>query len=316
MTTRRFPPPPIARRGRGWRSGLAAIAVTLAAAAAPLSAAPVAGQRTFDSPEAAVQGLFDALISGDRRELQPLFGADTGRIAPMPHAGTMDEVRDAFAREWAGGHRIDTQGDRARLLIGASAWPYPVPIARIGSDRWVWDTRAGLSEITHRRIARNEVAAIDALHFYADAQHAYASADRDGDGVAEYARRIDSRPGRRDGLHWDPAPGEPASPLGPEAAAAVDRVQRAVPYRGYLFRILEGQGPAARGGAFDYRVGENMVHGFAGIAVPARYGRSGIHTFIINHDGRVWSRDFGPRTREEAARIDRFDPGPGWKLED
>lgn len=315
MTTRRFPSAALATGGAGWRHALAAIALGIAATA-PLSAAPVAGQRTFTNPEAAVQGLFDALISGDARELRPLFGEDTGRIAPMSRARSMDEARDAFARAWAGGHRIETRSDRAHLLIGATAWPYPVPIVRIGADRWVWDTRAGLSEIATRRIARNEIAVIEALHVYADAQHVYASADRDGDGVAEYARRIDSRPGRRDGLYWDAAPGEATSPLGAEAAAAADRTQRAMPYRGYLFRILEGQGPAARGGAFDYRVGDNLVRGFAGIAVPTRYGRSGIHTFMINHDGRVWSRDLGPRTREQAARIDRFDPGPGWKRED
>ncbi|RPH44255.1 MAG: DUF2950 family protein [Burkholderiales bacterium] len=303
------------RRAAAWRR--AAVAVALSAALSPLCAAPVSGQRSFPSPQAAVDALFDAVVSGDRREFGPLFGVDAPRVVPIPDDASMAAVRDAFVRTWARGHAVETQGaDRARLLLDTTAWPYPLPIVRGADGRWSWDTRAGLDEIDARRMARNELAAIAALHAYVDAQNLYAQADRDGDGVAEYARRLGSRPGKRDGLYWDTAPGEPASPLGLRALEMAAGAGRGEPFRGYRFRALSAQGAAARGGAMDYRSGERLLRGFAAIATPASYGRSGLRTFIINHDGKVHSRDLGPATRTLAARIVSYDPGPGWTRED
>ncbi len=293
-----------------------AFAIALAAAAPSLSAAAGA-QRGYPSPQAAVDALFDAIVSGDGRELVPLFGADAPRLAQIADEEAMARVRDRFVGAWSRGHAVEPVGDgRARLAVGDAGWTYPVPIARGADGRWRWDTRAGVREVGLRRVGRNELAAMNALRAYVYAQHEYARADRDGDGVAEYARRLDSRPGRRDGLHWDDTGGGPRSPLGPGVAAAAERVQGGQPYHGYIFRILEAQGQAARGGARDYRVGGRLTGGFAGIATPAQYGRTGVHTFVVNHDGRVYSADLGPSTRTKAARIDRFDPGPGWKVED
>ena len=292
-----------------------AFAIALAAAAPALSAADA--QRGYASPQAAVDALFDAIVSGDGRELVPLFGADARRLAPIADEEAMARARERFVGAWSRGHSIQTAGEgRARLAVGDAGWTYPVPIVRGADGRWRWDTRAGVREVGVRRVGRNELAAMGALRAYVQAQHEYARTDRDGDGVAEYARRIDSRPGRRDGLHWDDAGGGGRSPLGPGVAAAAERVQAGQPYHGYRFRILEAQGPAARGGARDYRVGGRLTGGFAGIATPADYGRTGVHTFVVNHDGRVYSADLGPGTRTAAARIDRFDPGRGWKAED
>ena len=291
-------------------------AVLLAVVAAPLAAAPVAGQRTFPSADAAVEALFDAVISGDPREMRPLFGADTPRIAPSGDEEAIARRRDGFARHWAAGHALVPQDDgHLALVLGGERWTYPVPLTRVGADRWVFDTRAGIQEIQRRRVARNELATIAALHAFVDAQNRYALADRDGDGVAEYAWRVDSRPGRRDGLHWVAAPGESEPPLGDEAAEAAAQVQRGRPHHGYRFRLLTSQGPSARGGARDYRVDGRLLGGFAAIAVPHVYGRTGLHTFLINHDNVVWSRDLGPNTSAVAARIGRFDPGAGWRRE-
>ena len=309
-------PKPSRPHAAGWRR--VALAVALSATVSHQAwAAPVAGQRSFTSAQAAVDALFDAVVSGDRRELRPLFGADTPRIAPIPDDATMAAVRDAFVRSWSGGHAIEPQGEgRARLTLGESAWPYPLPVVRGADGRWSWDTRAGLREIDARRIGRNEIAAMAALHQYVDAQNTYARVDRNGDGVAEYARRLGSTPGKRDGLYWATAPGEPPPPLGLQALEAAEGVTRGTPFRGYRFRALTAQGPAARGGAMDYLSGGRLLRGFAAIATPASYGRSGLRTFVINHDGRVFSRDFGPHTGSLAAQLTRFDPGPGWKRED
>jgi hypothetical protein len=299
------------------RLRVATLALALGLAAAPAQAAPLPGQRSFASPQAAVDALFDAVVSGDRRELRPLFGSDAARVAPIPDDAAMADVRDAFVATWSKGHAVQPQGDgRARLLLGENGWPYPLPVVREPDGRWRWDTRAGLQEMDARRIARNEYSAMSALHAYVDAQNEYARVDRDGDGVSAYATRIASRAGRRDGLYWPSAAGEPASPFGPDVGAAALDAQGGRPWRGYRFRILTGQGAAARGGAQDYRIDGRLLRGFAGIAVPASYGRSGVRTFVINHDNRIWSRDLGPHTRALAARIDRFDPGPGWQRED
>jgi hypothetical protein len=280
----------------------------------PLNAVPVSGQRTYASPQAAAEALLDAVVSGDRRELRPLFGIDAPRIAPIPDDATMAAVRDAFVVAWSRGSVVETTSQAgARLLLGAGGSPYAVPLAQTADGRWAWDTRAGISEIETRRLQRNEEAAIRALLAYVDAQHAYAREDRDGDRVPDYAQRLESRAGRRDGLHWPPVPGEPPPPLGP-AKAAAEEGPSARPYHGYVYRVLTAQGPSARGGAFDYRVEGRMLRGFGMIATPALYGRSGLHTFLINHDGRVFERDLGPHTRTLARRIDRFDPDPAWRL--
>jgi hypothetical protein len=291
-----------------------AFAIVLAAAAPALSAA--GAQRAYPSPQAAVEALFDAVVSGDAREYAPVFGPDAVRLAPTVDDAALARARDRFVGAWSRGHAIEAFGPgRARLAVGDAGWTFPVPIARGADGRWRWDTAAGLQEIRLRRIGRNELATMNALRAYVAAQHEYARVDRDGDGVAEYARRLESRPGRRDGLHWDEAGGA-RPPLGPDFTAADERARDGAPYHGYRFRILEGQGPAARGGARDYRVGGRLVAGFGAIATPAEYGRSGLNTFVVNHEGRVWSADLGTGTRAAAARIDRFDPGAGWKAED
>jgi len=158
-----------------------------------------------------------------------------------------------------------------------------------------------------RRVGRNELAAIQALLAYFDAQKEYASTDRDGDGINSYAQRFLSTPGRRDGLIW---PDDPtASPLGPLYG---DETRDGV-YHGYRFRILKAQGPAAPGGARSYLVGQRMTRGFAAIAWPARYGESGVMSFLINHDGVVYQKDMGHGTDAAARAITRFDPDASWR---
>ncbi len=47
---------------------------------------------------------------------------------------------------------------------------------------------------------------------------------------------------------------------------------------------------------------DKMIGGFALIAVPAEYGRSGVMTFIVNHDGVVFSKDLWPGHAPTVAR--------------
>ena len=179
----------------------------------------------------------------------------------------------------------------------------------------------GAQELVDRRIGRNELDTIEVLRAIVDAQDEYArTAGRQG-AFRAYARRFFSAPGTRDGLYWPAAEGEPESPLGPLLAAASaggyarsrgpDGAPR--PFHGYLFRILEAQGPAASGGAMSYVVDGRMIGGFGVIAVPAEYGVSGIQTFLASHAGTVYQRNLGPDTARIARGITAFDPGPGWE---
>ena len=91
--------------------------------------------------------------------------------------------------------------DRRVLLIGDEAWPVPIPIVREG-ERWRFATEEGEDEIVNRRIGGNERNAIYVLRAYIAAQREYASRDRDGDGVLQYAQKLASAPGKHDGLYW------------------------------------------------------------------------------------------------------------------
>jgi hypothetical protein len=208
--------------------------------------------------------------------------------------------------------------DRRVLVIGDEAWPLPIPIVRTG-DRWRFATEEGEDEIVNRRVGGNERNAIYVLRAYIDAQRAYAARDRDGDGVLQYAQKVTSAPGKHDGLYWpaDAAKGEEASPFGPlisEGGAYAKGREAGDPYRGYYFRILSRQGKSAPGGAYSYVINGRMIAGFAMVAYPAEYGNSGVTTFIVSHNGKVYEKDLGKDSTAIGAKMTTFEPGAGWKV--
>jgi hypothetical protein len=126
-----------------------------------------------------------------------------------------------------------------------------------------------------------------------------------------------SHEGSRDGLYW---PGKGDSPLGPffaraasEGNASGQASEKPVPYYGYCFNILKSQGDHAPGGAMDYVVNGMMTAGFGLVAYPAKYGVSGIMTFIVNQQGVVYEKDLGPKTEEIAKAMTKYDPDQTWK---
>ncbi len=270
-------------------------------------AAPAHAQQAFPSPDAAAAALVDGLASNDGDALRRVLGPDWKRFIPTADLDQGDVY--AFLAAWAQSHRIVADGaDRAHLAVGASGWTLPIPIVK-ESDRWRFDTRAAADELRTRRIGRNELAAIQAALAYYDAQKEYALADRDSDGVPEYAQRIVSTPGKRDGLYWASLPGESESPLGP----AYGDARSGDAYHGYHFRILRAQGPNAPGGAYDYRVRGRMIAGFGLVAWPAKYGDTGVMTFILSHAGQLYQKDLGPGTDALARAMTRFDPDSTWE---
>jgi hypothetical protein len=287
----------------------------------PAAVGARAPQLSFDTPQAAVDALVAAVRTGTPGPITQVLGPGAGRVLrsgdPALDAHARKEFLDAHQQSAA----IEADGDaRASLLIGPNQWPLPFPIVRAGA-RWRFDTKAGLRQYLDRQIGANELAVVAVMDTYVQAQREYVLRDRNRNGLLEYAQRMVSSEGQRDGLYWPAAAGEPPSPMGARFALAHLGPDRGSddapqPFNGYYFRPLTGQGARAAGGAYDYIVKGRQIGGFALIATPARYGVSGLMSFIVNHDGVVFSKNLGPDTAAVAARITRFNPDTGWKREE
>jgi len=293
-----------------WRLIAAAI-IGLAAMAQPALAAPPA-QRTFASPEAAVDALAAAARADRTAELMKILGPASRKLVNSGDAVADKLGRQKFAAVFAERHSIEKSDDgKATLVVGSEEWPFPIPIVRDGAV-WRFDTAAGEREILRRRIGRNELSTIEVCRAYVDAQREYAAKDRNNDGILEYAQKFISSKGKEDGLYWATTPGELESPMGPLVARAHAEGYQRQPYHGYYFRILKGQGEHAPGGAYSYLANGRMIGGFALVAYPATWDDSGIMTFIVNQDGVVYQKNLGPGTAEIAKRMTSFDPDETW----
>lgn len=289
----------------------------------PGASAASGAPETFASPSQAVHALVAAARSNNRTELLKIFGPAGQDLVSSGDKIADKEARARFVDHYNKANKIvlDTK-HKATLIIGTKEWPFPIPIVREG-DSWHFDTQTGAQEILDRRIGRNELSAIAVCHSYVQAQRAYA-ADRESEQKSEaYARKFVSSPGEQNGLYWPARPGEKESPIGPLMASAraegyggtkdIKKGQH-VPYHGYYYKILTRQGAAAPGGARDYLVKGQMTGGFALIAFPAKYGDSGVMTFIVNQDGMVYEKNFGPDTAAIAPSITKFNPDHTWKI--
>jgi hypothetical protein len=297
-------------------------AAVLVVASASIAASSVAlAQQDYNSPQAAVDALVATAKSGDQKAALIVLGRGGEDIISSGDKVSDDAVRARFVASYDTKHQIAMQGDsKATLMIGDNDYPFPIPLERNKNGTWSFDTEAGRQEILFRRIGHNELDAIKTSLAYVDAQNDYASKDRTGAGAGDYAQRFISAPGKKDGLYWPTGPGEEESPLGPLFAAASRQGYHAgegrSPYRGYYYKILTKQGPAATGGAADYIVDGKMIGGFALVAYPAEYRNSGVMTFIVNYAGNVFQKDLGHDTAQIAEDMTSFNPDDTWKKVD
>ncbi len=282
-----------------------------------------AKQKSFKSPEEAFRGLVAAAKGNDTKELLAIFGP-AGKELISSGDEVADKVwRDRFVKAYEERNKLVSENETKIILrVGNGEWPYPIPVVKRGEE-WFFDTQAGKEEILNRRIGRNELNAIQVCLAYVDAQREYIMEDRDENKLLEYAQRLISREGEKNGLYWEAKEGEQQSPLGPLIAkAAVEGytgkrpVGKRTPYHGYYYRILKAQGKNARGGEYDYVVDGKMIGGFALVAYPDEYGNSGVMTFIVNQDGVVYQKDLGKDTAKIAAAMKKFDPDKTWKKVD
>jgi hypothetical protein len=300
--------------GSGRLGGILAVLLMGVVLGGPAQAATPAAQMRFGTPEAAAEVLLTALKNSDDGTLVALFGPEyADRLLSKDQAAAKEtrmRLYDAAQKKLT--VRKDT-ADRAILVIGPDAWPFPIPLVRSGAD-WRFHTAEGMEEIVNRRIGANELNAIAACRSYLWAQRQYAAKIRDASGVRKFAQRLVSTAGKQDGLYWDPAVanGE-ESPFGPNIAEFLASGRKAgEPYHGYYFRVLTRQGNHVPGGRYSYVINGNMIAGFALVAFPAEYGNTGIMTVLVSHHGKVYQKDLGPRTAEIARAMREYNPDATW----
>ncbi len=280
------------------------------------------GEERFSSPQAAVDALKAAVEARDTNALHLIFG-------PAGHSlVSVDVVEAAAERELFMNrvkekvHLVAKSDSQEELQLGADGWPFPIPLVKQGGQ-WFFDSEAGREEILNRRIGANELGAIRVCHAYVQAQRDYASVDRTGGGVLEYAQHLRSTSGSHDGLYWSARTGDELSPLGPLVAQA--RVEgyrhetkilteEQAPYHGYYFKILTRQGKHAPAGKCNYVINGHMIAGFALVAWPAEWGNTGVMTFIVNQQGKVYQKNLGPRAASLALAMTTYDPDNTWRL--
>jgi hypothetical protein len=268
----------------------------------------------YATPEKAVDAFVSALRGDNEIALIAIFGRDSQSLFDSGDPVADRNLRTALLARYEAKHSLAPGDNGSRVLfLGQDQWPFPIPLIASG-DGWRFHTAAGLDDVIDRRIERNERDAINSCLAIAEAENTYYSADRDGDGVLEYASKFRSSAGRHDGLYWQPAEGEAPSPLEAWITAAADEGYAidSDTFHGYQYELLSAQGRFAPGGAYDYAADGHQVGGFALLAFPVSYADTGVMTFIVSHSGSVYQSDLGPHTRDEVMKIHAFDPGPGW----
>jgi hypothetical protein len=270
----------------------------------------------FASADAAGKALVAAAANYDTAAIKEILGPGSDDIINtgepnrdkelVTEFGKLGSVKESVALD----PRTKT---RAFLQVGDDDWPFPVPIVKSGTE-WYFDTAAGRQELLDRRIGSNEYDAMNVCDRFVDAELDYATTKHDDARVNQYAERIISTPGKQDGLAWQNADGTWAGNISDETAKVLGNIYSGpdAPFRGYYFKVLTAQGPAAHGGAFDYMQNGALIGGFALLAYPATYRVTGVKSFIVNHEGVIYEKDLGPTTARTAQFMEAFNPDSTW----
>jgi hypothetical protein len=295
---------------------MVAVSVAVVALILPVFAQEVK-QKVFGTPEEAMKTLAEMGQANDMEGVMVILGPEGKDILSSGDEVADKADRERFLKRYQ--ERVDLVRDRGQVsvILGNDHFPFAIPIVK-KAEGWVFDTKAGREEVLNRRIGRNELNAIQVCEAYVEAQREYASTDREQDGIIQYAQKVMSDPYRRNGLYWEAGEGELPSPIGPFVAQATTKgytkkSDKPIPYYGYYYKILKGQGMSAPGGAYKYVINGHMVAGFALVAWPAEYNVSGVMTFAVNQNGTVYQKDLGLKTEELAKAMTLYNPDRTWK---
>ena len=305
----------ISRQMNGFMAAVA-LAAMIASPAAAFAAE--AKQKTYATPEEAAKDLVAAIKAHDKKAGAAILGPGSSAVLNSGDAVADRQAGERFVKAYDEANKLDKTGDKATLSVGKDAWPFPVPIVKAAAG-WRFDMKQGKEEILNRRIGRNELAVIQVVQAYVDAQREYYLANPNKDALLHYADKFRSTQGKKDGLYFPVKAGEKPSPLGPLVAGAraegysAAKDGKPVAYHGYHYRILKSQGPDAAGGAYSYVAKGKLIGGHALVAWPATYGNSGVMTFIVNQDGVVYEKDLGSATAQAVQKITKFNPDKSWK---
>ncbi len=281
------------------------------------AAAPSRPSATFTSPELAMVALADVIGTHDAVRSEQLFGI--GGVELLESGDEVADREDALHVQQKIREKIafEDQDPTTKIaLVGTEGWPFPIPLV-LEEGSWSFDVAAGREEVENRRIGRNELSTITTMHEYVEAQREYHAQGRDGLPPA-YARKLISSEGKHDGLFWPAAENEPESPFGPQIAAAArdgyaPAADQPMAFHGYFYRTLTAQGANAPGGAQNYLdEAGRLTRGFALLAWPAKYGSSGVMTFVVNARGMLYQKDLGTATDAAVTKIEAFDPDQSW----
>jgi hypothetical protein len=303
-----------------WRPSLPALAAVICFLVS-LTPARAAQEERFATSDDAVKARTAAAANKDTNALELIFGPGLRELVSADSVQASNGLAHLALRVSERVAPVKKSDSSVILDLGFDSWPFPMPLVQ-QDGQWHFDIDAGKEEILNRRIGRDELDTIRVCQAFAEAQREYASEDHTGSGVLEFAQHLRSTPGRHDGLYWHPEPGEEISPLGPLVAQARGEgythstkilTEKQVPYHGYYFKILTRQGRHAPAGKYNYIINGHMIAGFALVAWPAEWGNSGVMTFIINQQGKVYEKNLGPKTARIAAGMTAYDPDPGWK---
>jgi len=271
-------------------------------------------QMTFQSPAEAATALAQAAKNTDESALTKVLGGEAKALITSGDSESDRAAMQQFFSKYLQMNRWVDMTDGSRVLyIGADNFAFPVPLAKSAAGAWYFDAVAGAQEIRAREIGKNELLAIDAVAALANAEQSYSANNDSG----EYARRIISTPGKQDGLYWPTSDSLGISPLAqleefPKSSLASMSPEQPLVIDGYTLRILSAQGDDAPGAAQNYIVNGKMTGGFAILATPAKYGETGIMSFMLGRDGFVYERDLGPDTTKIAATLQEYNPNDNW----
>src|SRR5260370_17401166 len=158
------------------------------AALAAIGCLSAASQKTFSSPEEAIQAVIQAAEKNDTSVLLQLFGPAGKDIVESGDADEDKTSRAHFAhlaRERMEIHKYPSNPDKITVSIGTEDWPFPVPLVR-QNGAWRFDSAEARVEILARRIGANEMNAMEVCRAYVEPQLEYPSHPPTGRTVLQY----------------------------------------------------------------------------------------------------------------------------------